>query len=120
MFVPGFAALALFPMMSRLYINSQKDLATLYTNIDQSDYFDRFAYLCGTLVDCPKTHLSHLWRGFCRISANATLLRLTAIASFPEKLHGNIANLLRSPSREHQEPMDSRLRECRRKCDFNS
>jgi O-antigen/teichoic acid export membrane protein len=33
MFVPGFAALALFPMMSRLYINSQKDLATLYTKL---------------------------------------------------------------------------------------
>ena len=33
MFVPSFAALALFPMMSRLYIYSQKDLATLYTKL---------------------------------------------------------------------------------------
>jgi O-antigen/teichoic acid export membrane protein len=33
MFVPVFAALSLFPMMSRLYVNSQKDLATLYTKL---------------------------------------------------------------------------------------
>ena len=113
MFVPGFAALSLFPMMSRLYVNSQKDLATLYTKLINLIILIGLPTSAGLWLIAPKLIYLIFEEDFAE-------LRLAAIASFPEKLHGNVANLLRSPSREHQEPMDSRLRECRRKCDFNS